>query len=180
MSETVIKHEVRPIPPFEKGGLGGILFGNPSPSRTTANRSKDRLMLRYNAKHKANARHLRTNMTDSETLLWSRLRRKQILGVQFYRQKPIGNYIVDFYAPGVKLVIEVDGSQHLETDGRLKDQRRATELATHGLTVLRFDNLQVLQELEAVLERIFSVVCERVKKEIPPRSPLLQRGEGRE
>ena len=136
-------------------------------------------MLRYNPKHKANARSLRTNMTDSETVLWSRLRRKQILGIQFYRQQPIGNYIVDFYAPAVKLVIEVDGSQHLETDGRLKDRRRNAELATRGLTVLRFDNLQVRQELGAVMERIFSVVCERVKKEIPPRSPLLQKGEGR-
>jgi very-short-patch-repair endonuclease len=164
-------------PPFFKGGLGGILFGNPRPSRKTAKRSKDCLMLSYNPKHKANACHLRANMTDSETVLWSRLRRKQILGIQFYRQKPIGNYIVDFYAPAVKLVIEVDGSQHLKTDGRLKDQRRDAELATRGLTVLRFDNLQVLQELEAVMESIFSVVCERFKKEIPPRSPLLQRGE---
>jgi predicted RNase H-like HicB family nuclease len=57
------------------------------------------------------ARRLRSNMTDSEIVLCSRLRKKQIHNVQFYRQKPIGNYIIDFYAPAIKLVIEIDGSQ---------------------------------------------------------------------
>jgi len=56
-------------------------------------------MLRYNRRLKTKARSLRTNPTDAELRLWQRLRRKQILGVQFYRQKPIGDYIVDFYAP---------------------------------------------------------------------------------
>ena len=53
-------------------------------------------------------------MTDSENVLWLRLRRKQLLGVQFYHQKPIGNYVVDFFAPRARLVVEVDGSQHME------------------------------------------------------------------
>ena len=59
------------------------------------------------------ARNLRGNMTDAEQRLWSKLRRKQILGVQFYRQKPLANYIVDFYCAAANLVIELDGSQHL-------------------------------------------------------------------
>ncbi len=63
---------------------------------------------------KGRARKLRKNMTDSEIVLWSRLRRKQLLDIQFYRQRPIGSYIVDFYAPKIKLVIEVDGSRHFE------------------------------------------------------------------
>lgn len=63
-------------------------------------------MLRYNPRLKTRARSLRTNLTDVERHLWNRLRGKQILRVQFYRQKPIGNYIVDFYAPAVRLVIE--------------------------------------------------------------------------
>ena len=71
-------------------------------------------MLRYNPELKPLARSLRSAMTESESALWYRVRGKQISGVQFYRQKPIGNYIVDFYAPRVKLVIEVDGSQHLD------------------------------------------------------------------
>ena len=56
-------------------------------------------------------------MTDAEQLLWSRLRRKQILGLQFYRQKPLLNYIVDFYCPAVNLVIECDGGQHYTAEG---------------------------------------------------------------
>ena len=128
-------------------------------------------MLRYNQTNKANARHLRTHMTDSERTLWSRLRHKQILGIQFYRQKPIGNYIVDFYAPAAKLVIEVDGSQHLEAGGRRTDLQRDRYLTARGLLVLRFDNLRVLQEPEAVLERIVSVVRERLGEAGRGKSP---------
>jgi very-short-patch-repair endonuclease len=61
-------------------------------------------MLQYNPRLKTQARSLRANPTDAELRLWYRLRRKQILGVQFYRQKTIGNYIVDFYAPAAKLL----------------------------------------------------------------------------
>ena len=71
-------------------------------------------MVPYNRRLKIKARSLRTKPTDAELHLWQRLRRKQILGVQFYRQKPIANYIADFYAPAAKLVVEVDGAQHLE------------------------------------------------------------------
>ncbi len=60
-------------------------------------------MLKYNPQLKTKARTLRITLTDAEQRLWERLRRKQILGVQFYRQKPIGNYIVDFYAPAARL-----------------------------------------------------------------------------
>jgi very-short-patch-repair endonuclease len=65
-------------------------------------------MLNYNANLKDKARQLRKDLTDSEKALWSRLRNKQLLGIQFYRQKPIGEYIVDFFAPRAKLVVEVD------------------------------------------------------------------------
>ena len=95
-------------------------------------------MLKYNPKLKANARQLRQNLTDSERALWWRLRGKQLAGVQFYRQKPIGGYIVDFYAPKAKLVIEIDGSQHLETPHAENDKERDEHLGRLGLTVLRF------------------------------------------
>ena len=93
-------------------------------------------------------------MTDAEQLLWLRLRRKQIRGVQFYRQKPLGNYIVDFYAPRARIVIEVDGSQHLEPSAIKADIKRDEFLARLRLRVLRFDNLQVLRETESVLDTI--------------------------
>ncbi|MDT3737171.1 MAG: endonuclease domain-containing protein [Denitratisoma sp.] len=131
-------------------------------------------MLKYDEELKQPARKLRSGMTDAERLLWSRLRGKQILGVQFYRQKPIGRYIVDFHAPAVKLVVEVDGSQHFEEAGQVSDRRRDAYLETLGLHVLRFDNLQVLKETEAVLEMILGVVGARLKS---PPAPLLQRGE---
>ena len=70
-------------------------------------------MLAYKPQLRPLARRLRAAMTDAEHRLWFRLRRKQLLWVQFYRQKPIGKYIVDFYAPAVALVIEVDGGQQI-------------------------------------------------------------------
>jgi very-short-patch-repair endonuclease len=100
-------------------------------------------MLNYNLNLnlKTLSRNLRSNLTDTEALLWSRLRRKQILSVQFYRQKPIGNYIVDFYAPAVYLVIELDGGQHFEEEYLLRDQERDAYLQAQNLKVSRFDNL---------------------------------------
>ena len=85
------------FPPFDKGGPGGISFS----------------MLAYKPQLKPPARRLRAAMTDAEHRLWFRVGRKELLGVQFYRQKPIDKYIVDFYAPAVALVIEVDGGQQI-------------------------------------------------------------------
>jgi len=115
-------------------------------------------MLKYNANLKYKARQLRQNLTDSERALWTRLRGKQLSGVQFYCQKPIGDYIVDFYAPKAKLVIEIDGSQHLENAYVEKDRARDEYLCRLGLTVLRFNSRQVLKETEAVLEAIHRTI----------------------
>ena len=78
--------------------------------------------------------------------------------MQFYRQKPIGNYIADFYAPAAKLVIELDGAQHLEIRQAKYDAERAMNLEKLGLTVLRFDDRQVLLQTDSVLETIFQAV----------------------
>jgi very-short-patch-repair endonuclease len=115
-------------------------------------------MLRYNGRLKTKARSLRTNPTDAELRLWQRLRRKQILGVQFYRQKPIGNYIADFYAPAAKLVVELDGAQHSELEQATYDAQRTRDLEQRGLKVLRFDDRQALLQTECVLEAIFQAV----------------------
>ena len=109
-------------PPLGKGGWG------------------DFPMLPYNRRLKA--RSLRTNPTDAELHLWYRLRRKQILGVQFYRQNPIGNYIADFHAPAVKLVVELDGAQHLDLGHAKCDTQRTRDLEQQRLKVLRFDDRQ--------------------------------------
>ena len=115
-------------------------------------------MEKYSKQLKQSARTLRAGMTDAEQKLWVYLRRKQVRGLQFYRQKPLLNFIVDFYCPAAKLVIELDGSQHAELDHQQKDQRRDNLLQELGLLVLRFDNRQVLMEMDSVLAVINDVV----------------------
>jgi len=127
-------------------------------------------MLPYNPNLKPPARRLRNEMTDAEQFLWSRLRRKQILGVPFYRQKPLGNFIVEFYAPQAKLVVEVDGSQHTDVDHAARDAERDEYLRAQGLRVLRFSNAQVIREIEAVMEAIYRTV------EPNPPSPPFSKG----
>jgi very-short-patch-repair endonuclease len=135
-------------------------------------------MLKYNAHLRDKARQLRRNLTDSEAALWSRLRNKQLLGVQFYfyRQKPIGEHIVDFFAPRARLVVEVDGSQHLGGDHALKDRNRDGYLVSLGLKVLRFNSREVLKESNAVVEAIYRAVSEQLNAEIPPAPPLIKGG----
>lgn len=112
----------------------------------------------YNKNLKYNARQLRNNMTEAEQKLWLRLRQKQILGLQFYRQKPILNFIVDFYCPAASLIIECDGIQHLNEKGLQYDLVRDQALTQLNLTVLRFNNLQILHELDAVIKTIENVI----------------------
>lgn len=129
-------------------------------------------MLPYSKKLKNRARELRKQCTDSEAKLWHRLRCKQIQDVQFYRQKPIGPYIVDFYAPQIGLVVEVDGSQHEEEAHKIYDGKREAFLQSKSLTVLRFNNLQVLQELDGVLETIDNYAQTALKHRPTPLPPL--------
>ena len=116
----------------------------------------------YSETAKPLARELRKNQTDAEKLLWSRLRGKQILGVTFNRQKPIGRYIVDFYSFAAQLVIELDGSQHYEDDAVEYDLERTKVLESLGLKVLRFDNSQVFENLDGVVSVALKEVGMRV------------------
>lgn len=130
-------------------------------------------MLPYNRNLKPLARTLRSNMTDAEQRLWSRLRRKQVLDLQFYRQKPLAGYIADFYCAAAKLVIELDGAQHHEAAAQDWDRQRTAALQQLGLRVIRFDNRQVLLELEEVMNVIFAEVA----KAIPPSPPFAKGGD---
>jgi len=112
------------------------------------------------------ARQLRSDLTDTEQALWKRVRRKQIQDVQFYRQKPLLNFIVDFYCAKAGLVIELDGGQHFEPEYIKKDGERDRAIEELGLYILRFDNRQVLMEIDSVLAVIDRVVEERLKN--PP------------
>ncbi|WP_228288734.1 endonuclease domain-containing protein [Acinetobacter indicus] len=95
------------------------------------------------------------------------LSNKQILGLQFYRQKPLLNYIVDFYCPAANLVIECDGSQHFTDDGLEVDHIRDEALAELGLIVLRFDNGQVMERIDDVVESIYQYCLKELSKESP-------------
>ncbi|WP_075605012.1 endonuclease domain-containing protein, partial [Glaesserella parasuis] len=85
-------------------------------------------------------------MTDAEKLLWSKIRRKQLNGVKFCRQKIVGNYIVDFLSFDKKLIIELDGGQH--ADQVEYDKKRTAFLEQQGFTVIRFWNTEVLRETD--------------------------------
>ena len=137
-------------------------------------------MLRYTADLKGKARELRKKLTESESVLWSQLRGKQLLGIQFYREKPIGQYIVDFFAPRAKLVVEVDGSQHMEENHLQRDENRDKYLTGLGLKVLRFNSRVVLIETDGVMEVIYRTMGEQLNSEIPPPTPLSQRGDKKE
>ncbi len=119
---------------------------------------KDVAMPPYRKRLKAFARELRKNPTDAERLLWSRLRKKQLLGLQVYRQRPIGEYIVDFYVPGARMVIEIDGSQHFVGEQSRKDEIRDSYMKRIGLRVLRFNSREVLKNTNEVVEVIFKEV----------------------
>ncbi len=140
-------------------------------------------MLPYNGNLKQYSRQLRENMTDAERRLWAKIRMKQLKGYQFYRQKPIGDYIVDFFCLRAKLVIEVDGSHHLVGEKIEYDRIRDEYLSSLGLRVLRFTNADVLTHIEGVVESIVEnmVVSEGKIPLSPPReiplNPPLAKGE---
>ena len=106
-------------------------------------------IIQYRSDLKQLARNLRNNMTLSEVLLWRHLKGKQMCGYDFDRQKPIDNYIVDFYCAELRLAIEIDGASHdFNYDKDCARQRRLEEL---GVRFLRFDDLDVKRNMEGVL-----------------------------
>ncbi|MEI8132333.1 MAG: endonuclease domain-containing protein [Leptolinea sp.] len=111
------------------------------------------------------ALELRHNMTEAEVKLWVRLRAHQMEDIHFRRQHAIGNYIVDFCAPRKKIIIEVDGSQHLEK--RDYDAERTAFLESKGYKVIRFWNHEIMNDLDAVMLAIYHVL----NLEEPPSRP---------
>ncbi len=106
----------------------------------------------YSPRLKQTARTLRKNMTLGEVILWQHIRRRQIKGYQFLRQKPIGKYVVDFFCKELMLAIEVDGESH---EGRQReDEERQEKLKKLGVRFLRFQDSHVKQDLANILKRI--------------------------
>ena len=100
------------------------------------------------------ARNLRKNMTEQERMLWQYLRKRSINNFKFRRQYPIGNYIVDFACLEKRLVIEIDGGQHNQSDNILYDQNRTQYIEKCGYKVIRFWNNEIENNIEGVYEEI--------------------------
>ncbi len=96
---------------------------------------------------------MRSSQTDAEAVLWNELRSNRLMGMKFRRQVPIGNYIADFVCAKYKLVVEVDGSQHAESE---YDQKRDVNLMAQGFIILRFWNDDVLKEINSVCDTIIA------------------------
>ncbi len=110
-----------------------------------------RKIIPYNPKLKEYAKNLRKNSTLSEILLWNKIKQGQMKGYDFHRQKPIDNYIVDFFCPDLMLAIEIDGITHF--DKEVYDNKRQDRLERLGVSVLKFGDGQVKRN-------IYSVLCE--------------------
>ncbi len=115
-------------------------------------------LLPYSKELKPYSRELRKQMTAPEHLLWRRIRRKQICGVQFYTQKPIGPYILDFYSKAPRLCIELDGEYHFSRGQQEKDLSRDIYLRTLGIKVLRFTNVEVQEQCHRVVAKIKATI----------------------
>jgi very-short-patch-repair endonuclease len=122
---------------------------------------------------KALRRSLRGEIPSAESVLWSKLRRRQLLGYKFRRQYSVGPYVVDFYCAEARLAIEVDGDSHFQLGAQTRDQDRERLIKSFGIDFLRFRSIEVFEQLTEVLEAIARRVMEGRK---PPCSPPLSKG----
>ncbi len=129
-----------------------------------------RIILTYNPDLKPKAKKLRQNMTFSEILLWNRIKARQLMGFQFNRQRPIDNYIVDFYCKDLMLAIEVDGASHDAVDVQKYDGRRQKRLEKLGVRFLRFDDLDVKKNIDDVVMTI-QLWIEEHQEDLTERKP---------
>ena len=120
------------------------------------------MSLPHDHKQIDHARSLRKNMTEQERHLWYDFLRNY--PVKIYKQKIIGSYIVDFYCEAAKLVIELDGWQHYETEGQQQDGLRTDYLERLGLMVVRYSNREINREFPAVCEALDALIRRRTQK----------------
>ena len=112
------------------------------------------MKIKYNPKLKELARQLRNNSTKSEIRLWQKLKRNQFHGYDFHRQKPIDEYIVDFFCNKLQLAIECDGYSHEILEVWEKDVKKTNKLNTLGIQVIRFSDYQIMKDMDNVLRSI--------------------------
>ena len=125
-----------------------------------------RKIIPYNSKLTALARKLRNESTETEIYLWLKLKGKQMYGYDFHRQKPIDNYILDFFCYDLLLGIEVDGYSHEILEVYNKDRIKEKRMNELGITILRFSDFEVLKDMENVIRAIefFILEFEKIHK----------------
>ena len=104
------------------------------------------------------AENLRKRMTESEKLLWEKLKKYRRTGFKFRRQHPMGPFIADFYCHRAKLVVELDGRHHQIAEVKMNDEIRKSIINSWGINVIRFNNVDVLTNLESVVQKIESYI----------------------
>jgi len=159
-----VQQSVRlPLPLAGEGWGGGVSASEVSMSDEKSPTWKVSSRLR------SNARALRKNSTDAERLLWAALRDHRLNGASFRRQVPIKDFIADFVCHAAKLVIELDGGQHFSDDAERADASRSAIIEAQGFKVLRFSNLDVMENRAGVLETIAAAIAERAPTLTLPR-----------
>jgi methylmalonyl-CoA mutase cobalamin-binding domain/chain len=162
-----------PLPPLEKGGssspnqnisVSKINSPNSPPLQGGVGGGSDNVIENYTGRLKGNIsnhpalktfrRELRNNLTPAEAKLWSLINNRQLHGRKFRRQHSVGPYILDFYCPEEKLAIELDGEGHFNLSAEEYDKERSEFLNTYGILVLRFENKEVFEQTEGLLEEI--------------------------
>src|SRR5712672_1027258 len=125
-------------------------------------------------KLRVRSRTLRRSLTAAERVIWYAVRAHRLNGASFRRQTPIGPFIVDFVCHEARLIIEVDGGQHFESENEKRDARRDRFLASKGFRVLRFNNHDVMTNRQGVVEAIDTALAASPSLTLPRR-----RGRGR-
>ena len=121
---------------------------------------KNRKIILYDKNLKKLARQLRNNSTKSEIILWQKLKRKQLFGYDFHRQKPIDSYILDFFCHELMLGIEIDGYSHEFLEVFEKDNLKSNRMRELGITIIRFSDKEVFIDMENVLRALEFYIVE--------------------
>ncbi len=161
------RQRIPPNPPYQGGqpaGRGDCSGSHEGATRAEARQPAGRgdCFLPYNKALGPRAKELRKNMTEAEKRIWYEIfRNKQFEDLRWLRQRPIADFIVDFYCAELKLVVEVDGGSHFTQAGKVSDEERTKILEGYGLTVIRFTNEEVLQNLAGVYQSLLQYVTKR-------------------
>src|SRR5262245_24792024 len=155
-----------------QGAARGATF-----SRTQVQRSNSMTEFFNRQSEKLKRRKLRNSMPKAEVFLWTRLKRRQLLGCKFRRQFSVGPYVIDFYSPEIRLGIELDGDSHFQPGARDSDAARDAFIESFGIMLLRFLNSDVYDNLDGVIEAVGRAILERRLASQPPLTPPSQGGD---